>query len=318
MSARTYQDLRQELMQHYQAKEYSRALDLVESERANFPHDARDSTYWRTSLNALLGKQEEALHIFRESLDQGEWFPPIWMEREPDLVSLQPLPEFQEMIEVCRQRLAKMQGEARPACLVQQPAEQIGALPLLIALHGNGNNMYTTAPQWSGVTTQGWLLAVPQSSQILGPDAFVWDERERGINEIREHLTVLNKEYQIDPARVVLGGFSRGGGQAIWMALHQSVRTCGFVVLGPYLPEAELAPLSAFLEAEAQAPTGLHGTILVGKEDTECLAISRHIVEIMRAHDLPCQLEVRTGLDHSYPADFAAWVTRELAFIEEA
>lgn len=316
MAERTYKNLRQELLELYQAKEYTWAYDLVEREQANFPSDARDIAYWRISLNALLGKQREALRIIRESLVQGDWFPPIWMGREPDLVSLQPMPEFQEMIELCRQRLAQMQSEAHPELLVQQPADQTGALPLLIALHGNGNNMNTTVEHWSGITTHGWLLAVPQSSQVVGPDAFVWDERESGINEVREHLAALNNEYHIDPERVVLGGFSRGGGQAIWMALHQSIKTCGFVVLGPYLPEAELAVLPHLLET--QAPAGLHGAILVGEEDTECLAISRKVVEIMCAHDLPCQLEVRSGLDHNYPADPAAWVAKELRFIEPA
>ena len=225
MSELTFRDLRKELMQLHKAKEYTQAFDLIEKEQTHFPDNSLEISYWRISLKALLGKQADALEIFREGLDKGDLFPPRWMERDPDLASLHPLPEFQAMIEVCRQRLAQMRSESHPDLLVRQPVKQATPLPLLIAMHGNGNNMHNTVEHWSEVTNQGWLLAVPQSSQIVGTNAFVWDERETGISEVRAHLTELNSEHMIDPERVVLGGFSMGGGQAIWMALHQSVKT---------------------------------------------------------------------------------------------
>ncbi len=155
---------------------------------------------------------------------------------------------------------------------------------------------------------------MPQSSQIIEPDAFVWNERETGISEVRAHLATLSNEYRVDAERVVLGGFSRGGGQAIWMTLHQSIKTPGFVVLGPYLTAAELEALPALLAS--QKPTGLRSAILVSEQDRECLDISRQVVELLRAHDLACELEVRLGLDHSYPADFVEFVARGLAFLE--
>lgn len=316
MSTLTIREFRQELMQLYKAKEYIQALELAEKEQANFPTRVREISYWRLCLNALLGKQAEALHIFQDVLDRGEWFSPRWVEDDSDLVSLQPLPAFQAMVEACRQHVAELQKNARPRLLVREPAEQATALPLLIALHGNASNANDTVEHWSGITTEGWLLAVPQSSQVFEAETFVWDERETGIDEIRMHLATLSGEHKLAQERVVLGGFSMGGGQAIWMALHQSLKTCGFVVLGPYLREEELEALSTLLQT--QKPAGLRGAILVGEEDTECLAISQKVVELLRAHDLPCELEVRPGLDHSYPEDFAAWVANGLVFIEQA
>jgi predicted esterase len=159
------------------------------------------------------------------------------------------------------------------------------------------------------------LLAVPQSSQIVASEAYVWDDREKGINEIREHLAKLSSEHTIDPERVVLGGFSKGGGQAILIALHQSIKTRGFIALGPYLLPDELETLSARLET--QKPAGLRGYILVGEEDHDCLEVSRKVAELLNAHNVPCELELRPGLDHSYPEDFAAAVSKGLAFIEQ-
>lgn len=314
MTTHTITTLRRDLVRFFQAKDYTRAFDLIEKEYSSFPAHSQELSYWRICLHALLGKQEEALRIFQGVLDRGDWFPPKWLEEDPDLASLRPLPEFQRMIELCRGRLAVLQAEASPALLVRQPANSDEPLPLLIAQHGNGNNASNTVDNWARVTTEGWLLAVPQSSQMGGPDSFVWDDRATGVDEIREHLETLNSEYKIDAKRVVLGGFSTGGGQAVWMALHQAVRTRGFVVLSPSLRENELETLSTHLATHT--PTGLRGAILVGEKDAECLAISRRIVELMRAHDLPCELEVRSSLDHRYPADFSAWVVKALKFIE--
>jgi predicted esterase len=315
MSELTFSILQEQLMELYNAKEYSRAFELVEQEKASFPDHSREIAYWRLCMHARLGKPAEALYIFRKALDRGEWFPLKWLKDDPDLASLQQLPEFQEMAEICLQRLKEAQANAQPELLVRKPEAQQEAFPLLIAMHGNTGNMHNTVEYWSNVITHNWLLAVPQSSQIVGQDAFVWDEREIGINEIRKHLTKLSREYSIDPGRVVLGGFSMGGGQAIWMALHQSIKMRGFVVLGPYLREAELEALPALLAS--QKPAGLRGSILVGDKDTECLKISRKVVEIMQEYDLPCEIEIRPNLDHSYPADFAEYVLKGLAFIEQ-
>ncbi|HKV59843.1 MAG TPA: alpha/beta hydrolase [Ktedonobacteraceae bacterium] len=304
----------QQLMKLYDAKEYAQALEQVERERTNYPENTWDIAYWRLCMNALLGKQTVALQIFQEALDCGTWFSPDRLAQEPDLVSLRPLPEFQKMAEVCQQRFAALRPTIQPELLVLQPAQQVATLPLLIALHGNGENARVTVAYWKDITAQGWLLAVPQSSQLYDPNSFVWNDREIGISEIRAHLASLSREQILDQNRVVLGGFSMGGGQAVWMALNQSIKTCSFVVLAPYLTPAELEALPAILES--QKLTGFRGSILVGEEDIECLEVSRKVVEIMRAYNLPCELEIRPGPDHDYPPNFGEYVSKELALIE--
>lgn len=316
MSEKTFHDFDRQVMALYNAKEYTQALGLVEQERQNYPENQPQIAYWRMCLYALLDKQAETLQIFREALEQGHWFSSNWLGNDPDLVSLQALPEFQEMVEICRQRQAEIQATSKPELLVEAPAQQKGDLPLLIALHGNSGNARRAISKWNPITAQGWLLAVPQSSQVFGRDAYVWDDRELAISEIRAHLAKLSGEHNINAQRVVLGGFSMGGGQAVWMALHQSVQTHGFMVLGPYMTKNELEALPTLLET--QKPGGVRGYILVGTEDHECLEVSRKLVKLMQAHGLACELEIRPSLDHDYPEDFSEVVSRGLAFIEQA
>lgn len=314
MNTTTFRDLDRQFTNFYSAKEYQQAFELLEREYLNFPEQKRQITYLRICMHARLDKQTKALQIFREALEQGYWLPPQWMTDGPSLVSLQSIPEFQEMVEVCHQRLAELQGNVQPDLLIEQPAEQATEMPLLIALHGNGSNANETLQEWSKVTTQDWMLAVPQSSQIVGLDAYAWDNRDLATSEIREHLTKIASDYTIDPERLVLGGFSMGGGQAIWMALRQLVKARGFVVLGPYLNEDELKALADLLET--RKPASLRGYILVGDEDHECLDVSRKVVEMMSVHSIACELEVRPGLDHAYPDDFVEAVSKGLAFVE--
>jgi predicted esterase len=311
-----FDDLYQHVNKLYYAQAYPQAFDLVEQEQAAFPEHANEIAYWRLCLHTLVGKQAEALHIFHETLEQGGWFAPGLLEQDTDLADLRPLPAFQEMVAVCRHRLAQIKDRVQPELLIKKPEEeQATALPLLIALHGNEGNARNTIGEWSGIAAQGWLLGVPTSSQIVGPNEFIWDEREKGTSEVRAHLAKLASDYPIDPERVVLGGFSMGGGLAIWMALKQSIKTCGFIALGAYLTEEELEVLSGLLAH--QKPQGLRGSLLVGKEDTVHLSVSHKVVEMMRAHDLPCELKILPGFTHVYPADFLERVVKALAFIEQ-
>lgn len=315
MNKMTFQEFRQQATVLYQTNEYTRAFALVEEKHGNFPEHSAEIAYWRLCLHTLLGKQEEALQIFREALDVGSWFGPSMLEQDPDLAALRPLAEFQEMLEVCRQRLAQARDKVQPELHIVKPVEEGKPLPLLIALHGNQGNAYESLAEWRGITARGWLLGAATSSQIDGPGCFVWNDREIGASEVRQHVATLSGEYEVDPERIVLGGFSMGGGLAAWMALTQAIPCRGFIVLAPYLTDEELERLPAILAQ--QKPGGLRGFIIIGQEDSTYLNVSRRIVELMNAHQLSCELQLLPGLTHTYPADFLERVGRGLTFIEQ-
>lgn len=54
----------------------------------------------------MMEKQEEALQILRETLERGDWYEPDLLRRDPGFASLQELPAFREMVEICPQRQA--------------------------------------------------------------------------------------------------------------------------------------------------------------------------------------------------------------------
>jgi predicted esterase len=314
MSNRTYYALEKQLIKFYEEKAYRRVLDLVEQEQANSLTLTPYFLYWRICMTNLLGKQEEALQLFREAVEQGSWFTPDWLGQDEDLESLHSSPEFQDLLAICRQRLAEAQIIARPGLYITQPDQHILPSPLCIVLHGNMSNAEDTLEEWRASTERGWLLAVPQSSQLVGETAFVWNDRERGMSEVRAHFAAVSEQYKLNPQRIALGGFSKGGGLAIWMALYQLIPVTGFVVLGPYLSPEELEALSVLF---TQKTPDVRGTIIIGEEDKGSLSASHLVVELMHAHGLTCELEIIPGLAHEYPADFSERMARGLEFIAQ-
>jgi hypothetical protein len=97
--------------------------------------------------------------------------------QDADLQPLQGMPEFEQRLEVCRQRQAAAQAAAQPFLVVLQPgrlAPPAAGYPLLLALHGNNQNARAALDSWRPAVAEGWLVALLQSSQVGGTDAYVW------------------------------------------------------------------------------------------------------------------------------------------------
>jgi dienelactone hydrolase len=178
-------------------------------------------------------------------------------------------------------------------------------------MHGNNSNSEASVDSWRSAANRGWLLTLPQSSQLGDFDAYVWNDRERAIAEVREHDATIRREYEVDPARVVVGGFSMGGGLAAWLAASGTIDVQGFIAVGPYLEDAgQLRPL-----IEARRDRKLRGYIVVGDQDDPCYQISKEITALLRSHEIACELEVHPGLGHAFPPAFESSLAKALDFI---
>jgi predicted esterase len=122
---------------------------------------------------------------------------------------------------------------------------------------------------------------------------------------------VLSEGYRIDEERIVLGGFSMGGGLAAWLALSGAIKARGFILVGPWVPDMDqLLPLM-----EKDEVRRLRGYIIVGENDEVCREISLTLAEHLRAHGIQCELEVHPGLAHEHPPDFEKSLADALEYI---
>ena len=314
----TFSDLHTQLMHLYQNGEYAQALDLATRAASQFPAEALRTCYWRVCMASLLDETALALQALEEALASGLWYAEAQLRQDPDLQSLQGLPEFEHMVEVCRKREAEAQAQAAPALITLQPESgcQPGSqpCPLLLALHGNKRTAEVTVGFWRSAVSEGWLLALPQSSQVRGPDGYVWNDRDRAVREIQEHYDTLCQQYAIDSDRVVLAGFSLGGELAIWLAMSGTIEARGFIAVGPGGPYMNEPDKWAPLIEDSQG-RGLRGYLVVGEQDVFCYEGAQALAALLKSRDIPCELEVHPNLGHDFPPEFQQSLTRALEFV---
>jgi predicted esterase len=312
MSEHDYAALRSDLTSLYARQEYGQALTLLQQQPQMFPQQGL-MYHWKMCLAARANDPDLAIQAFKEALGAGYSYPAALIREDADLVTLQGVPAYEELASLSLRRFAEVETQTTPELLVVPPAAK-GAdrLPLLLGLHGNSQNARLAANDWQPIVAKGWLLACAQSSQLFTSEAYAWNDRERGATEVQRLYQLLNTRDVIDPERIVLGGFSAGGGLAIQMALTGAIKARGFLVVGPYLRDLE--PLKPYLDAAAAR--GLRGYIVMGlQEPPEGQEIMRKIHAFLNIHGVPCELEEHPEIAHTFPADFGHTIEKALAFL---
>lgn len=309
MGDMTFADLQREVFGAHGIGDYRKALEAVEQEGGRFPDQEWRIYYWRACLTSRLNDVQAALQLLDEALAHGHWFPESTLRRDEDLRPLWGLPEFERVVEVCKARQQEAQQAAITKLITVEP-EAEPPFPLLIALHGSLSNAESSVPFWRPAVERGWLLAVPQSSQV-GPVGFLWGDRDWAAREIGEHHAALLESHGVDPERVVLGGFSRGAEVAAWLAMSGAIPARGLVAVGP--PVGDLDDWQPLLGPAREA--GVRGYLLVGEEDQFCLEGTKGLGAMLNYNGIPCEVDLRPGLGHDFPPDFDRTLARALDYI---
>ena len=315
MTYATYNDLNAETLQLYQGQRFSEAYDLLTREGARFPNEEHAVLYLRSCMAARIGEMEHALEIIKEALDKGYWYGEEVVRQSPSWQPLQGLPEFERLATISIARQAS--GPADPTFMVEEPEGgcRDAECPLLMVLHGNGDNGRYALRAWSPAAAQGLLVASLQSSQVISYGAYVWNDQETALPEVEEHYREIKRQYRVDESDVVIAGFSMGGETALRAALNGSIPARGFILLGPGGPTID-APEGWLPLIKQASGRGQRGYILVGEADVQIQHESiRKLVEILNDHGIPCELETLPDIRHEYPREFEPSITRALNFV---
>ncbi|HMD89734.1 MAG TPA: hypothetical protein VKF38_11280 [Anaerolineaceae bacterium] len=315
MAEMTIKELMRGVIDLYHVGSYDLAYGLLTREGSHFPDNSTRIFYWRLCLAAKAGRYPLAISILKDALDTGIWYPAAQLQDDEDLRPLQDNPEFVNLVNLCKQRHAEAQANARPSLVTVQP-EHLPAgietkIPLFIALHGDYNNANQTIPYWKTLSEMGHLLAIPQSTQVGTAEGYIWNDFMLSEQEIIHHYKTLRKQYPIDPKRTLIGGFSLGGTLAIWLTLTRAIPAIGFIVIGPYLPKKfSWLPL-----IESCQDKKVRGYIIIGKQDTDCYQGAVTMANQLKAHDVPCELEIHPKLGHDFPPDFDQILSKAVRFL---
>jgi predicted esterase len=297
----------EEMFALYFQRRYADALTVTERLAREFPAEEATTDYWRICLLAVDGRRQAALSSMSQSLARGMWWSEEQLRADPDLASLQGNPDFERLVIICRERHAA-QSRVAPQLLIRRP-EGAGPHPLLIALHGRGSSPAKEFHWWEPALGAGWLLALPQPSQLGSPKSYVWDDIEQSQQEIVGHCAGLMDKYPVDGRRVVVAGFSQGARLAIEMSLKGLLPVCGFMAVSPGKVVAD--SLDEWMAAGP--PPALRGRIVAGTRDAGYPLVST-VHQRLEAAGISCELDVHEGVGHAYPPDFGNVLERALSF----
>lgn len=313
MDDRSFHRVRGQVLDLHREGRYREALLVAEEASRSFSEKEAETSYWIACLKCRLGNPEGALGTLQEALEKGHWWAERWLTQDPDLEPLRDRQPFQEIVTESRRRQKAAQAEAKPKLLVLPPTgdERREVFPLLIALHWFGGTAEEFAPFWEAARKAGFLIALPQSSQMATEDGFGWNDREQAKREIETHWKQLNHSYQIDPERVILAGASQGGRIAIELVLKSDLIPCrGFIAVVPAIRKPE----ELAVRGEEAGKRGLRGWILTGEHDYYRPGAER-LCELLQKKGTPCNLAVIPRLGHDFPDDFGARLTAAVRFV---
>jgi dienelactone hydrolase len=204
------------------------------------------------------------------------------------------------------QQFLKGDSDGKPVTVSGQfrIAQGSGRLPVVVLVHGSGG-MGANIDMWSrelnemgistfaidGFTGRG-LTAVSTDQALLG--------RLNLILDAYRALDILAKHPRVDPARIVLMGFSRGGQAALFASLkrfHQSWNKSGaeFAAYIPFYPDCMTTYLSDTEVADRPIRI-FHGT----PDDYNPVAPCKAYVERLRSAGRDVQLTEYLNAPHGF------------------
>ncbi len=292
------------------AGDFEAVLELASHEQAHFPDDRNAIIYWRICAAARTDQAGLAIWILEEALSTGTWYAVDWLIGAEDLAPLQSNEDFARLVQVCRERQQRTTQRCAPAITLIRP-DETPPWPLLLCLHGNGQNAAQAMPWWRSAAHAGWLVAVAQSGTPVGPLGYAWGAATTG--EITSHLTALRRSADVDAGRIVLGGFSRGAYHALRLAvsLPQPDGIRGAICVAPSLRTIE--------ELEPSLPTaaerGLRVAFVAGEQDSMAIAAVPTIAAQLQKAGLDVRTHFQPNVAHTYPEHFPALLPELLKFV---
>ncbi len=310
----TYSSLFKQSIGLYLEGQYEQAYQLITEQMDSFKDFETHLYNLRYCTACMAGHKDLTIQILKEAiLEKGYWYSVDYLYQEEDLKSIRDTEEFKELAELCRQRELEARETARPGLITIKPLnfKEENTYPLMMILHGNGQNALIAKENWHSSANKDYLLALPQSSQPQFSNSYIWTDYLKGIEEVKVHYAQLLREYHIDQSKVIIGGFSAGTRASLYAVLTGAVEVRGLILNGCWLPELkEWEPMFAALKEK-----GIKFYIICGDKDEISLDSTIQLAELLKEKDFPYILHIIDGMGHTYPENFERYIEEAINFI---
>ncbi|PFL19014.1 alpha/beta hydrolase [Bacillus cereus] len=262
---------------------------------------------FKYALASAAGLEEEALHLMKKAIiENGFWYGSEYLISDDDLKPLHKFEEFHRMVQLCKEReeLAKKLEQADVKYIYSKQNEN-----LLITMHGDQENIKIVEPYWHLDLEQNYMLVFPQSSQTQFSDGYVWDNVERGREELKGHYNKIMLSNTFE--NIIIGGFSAGTRVALHSMLQGEIEVNGFIFVAPWLPEMEeWEEMIGILHDKS-----IKGYIICGDQDEDCFECTQQFVKLLKDKNIEYKYKVVPNLNHDYPHNFDELLKEAIEYI---
>jgi phospholipase/carboxylesterase len=211
------------------------------------------------------------------------------------------------------------------AKLTRPPREAVsGRPPLLLLLHGYGSHQHDLFGLAPAIDPRLYIVSL-RAPYTLTPGSYSWfglndagesltmDEREAAasVQLVAECIRSASREFDTDPARVYLMGFSQGAMVSAAVALENPGLVAGAIMMsGQLLPQtlrnarAEVGPggLSMLITH------GVHDTVIPVRQAREARVFLESLAVLLGYHEY----DMAHQLTQDCFEDVSAWLTAQL------
>jgi len=296
-------------------KKISNAVAMLENSLDKYPEKNYRILFNLVWLYWQENNFDKMMNCYSRGHEKGYYFP-IWLGVDPWKKNFETNKHFQKIIKKNNELLAKANIDSKPGYEVLLPEgySKEKKYPVIILLHGwTESNKHYGRVWTSEIIKKNVISGFLRSSQIVGMNAYGWDNVKKARQEVKEFYNHIKSKYSVDEDKVIIGGFSQGGKTAIGIALHQVIPVSGFIANAPGggLPEGVTDDSIKLVKDK-----NLKGIIFAGRKDHQ--AEEQKVLEkFLLEKKLSVNFIWLDKMVHGYPKDFSTGLNNAVKTILE-
>ncbi len=290
-------------------KNYQTAIDNYKA-GLRFRPDNGAVVYNIACSYSLLDNKKEALKWVKKMVELGVYK----FEDDEDFNNIRDTKEFKNLVAKAKKLLGELKTTVfEPVISLPDGFDSSKTYPLLIGLHGYGSNPVDFSKALKNIPNKiNYILCCPYGPDIMGKVSFGWGEKVDAEKRILDDIEFVKKKFKIDSAKVILLGFSQGGGVAYYMGLKHAELFKGIIpAAGGYDSTFNL-----FL-ANAKGKKIKFFIMLGEDEDERRITANIEAVELLVKNSITVSFNGYAGYGHTMPGDVDYEVERAIKWIEK-
>ncbi|NUM51779.1 MAG: dienelactone hydrolase family protein [Flavobacteriales bacterium] len=195
----------------------------------------KDAAYNAASAYSLAKNTPKAIEYLTKAVKTGRYD----FENDPDFSNIKGTKEYQELLVLAADLKLKMQNQSiEPLIILPKNFDKTKTYPLLVAFHGFNSNPQEFVSVYENIATKhSMILMLCRGSKIIAFNSFTWSFEQEEYERILEEIELVQLKYNINPAKIILTGYSQGANIAYSLGMVFSQLFCGIIPVAGTLPK---------------------------------------------------------------------------------